>query len=78
MNISSLLNNVICKKLFASKKKRFLFQKMSYNSLTFGVVRKEKRSNFIYQETMELVKILRDCLILEMRTQVFKIQLLIL
>ena len=60
------------------EKKRFLFQKMSYNSLTFGVVRKEKRSNFIYQETMELVKILRDCLILEMRTQVFKIQLLIL
>ena len=51
---------------------------MSYNSLTFGEVRKEKRSNLIYQETMELVKILRDCLILEMRTQVFKIQLLIL
>ena len=59
-------------------RKAFFVSKMSYNSLTFGVVRKEKRSNLIYQETMELVKILRDCLILEMRTQVFKIQLLIL
>ena len=41
---------------------------MSYISLPFGLVRKEKKSNLIYQKTMERVNILRDCLILEMRT----------
>ena len=41
-----MLNNIICKKLFAWNKKRFLFQKISYISLPFGLVRKEKKIKF--------------------------------
>ena len=37
-----MLDNIICKKLFARKKNRF-FQKISYISLPFGMVRKEKK-----------------------------------
>ena len=51
---------------------------MSDISLPFGLVRKEKKSNLIDQKTMARVSILKDCLILEMRIQIFKIQLLIL
>ena len=45
---------------------------MSYISLPFGLVRKEKKLNLIYQKTMERVNILRDCLTLDMRTRIFK------
>ena len=41
INISCLLNNIICKKLFTRKKA--CFKKMSYISLPFGLVRKEKK-----------------------------------
>ena len=37
-----MLDNIICKKLFARKKNVF-FQKISYISLPFGMVRKEKK-----------------------------------
>ena len=51
---------------------------MSYISLPFDFVRKKKKSNFLYQKTMEQVSILKECLILEMSIQIFKIQLLTL
>ena len=72
-----MLDNIICKKLFARKKNVF-FQKISYITLPFGMVRKEKKSNLIYQKTTEQVSKLGNYLILEMRIQILKIQLLIL
>ena len=48
---------------------------MSYISLPFGLVREEKK---IFQKAMEQVGTLGDHLILEMRIQILKIQLLIL
>ena len=51
---------------------------MSDISLSFGLVRKGKKFNLIDQKAMVRVSILKDCLILEMRIQIFKIQLLIL
>ena len=50
---------------------------MSDTSLPFDLVRK-KKSNFIYKKPIEQVSILGDYLILEMRIQILKIQLLIL
>ena len=60
------------------EKKRFLFPKLSYISLPFGLKKKKKKkSNLIYQKTAEQVSALGDYLILGMRIQILKIQLLI-
>ena len=59
------------------EKKRFLFPKLSYIILPFGLKKKKKKSNLIYQKTAEQVSALGDYLILGMRIQILKIQLLI-
>ena len=42
------------------EKKRFLFPKLSYISLPFGLKKKKKKSNLIYQKTAEQVSALGE------------------
>ena len=51
---------------------------MSYTSLPFGLVRKEKKLNLIYQKTMMQVNILKGYLTFQKKIRIFKIRLLTL
>ena len=75
INISCLLNNIICKKLFVRKKSVFCFKKCLILVYLLVWLEKKKKSNLIDEKTMARVSILKDCLILEMRIQIFKIHL---
>ena len=72
-----MLNNIICNKIINEEKERFFFQSVIFGYLLVWL-EKERNSNLIYQKTLEQVSTLGDYLILEMRIQSLKIQLLIL